>query len=152
MVMTQKQKVALELLDCALQMYFEKSYFAAIHLAGAAEELFGKYLAMSKEAVPAADAIYEHVAQRFGYTLDTAPRALKTAVYQRIFHSRNRTKHLDPEGDHDITFDPRREAEVGIHRAMSNFLEVAVRLRIELTPNMLRYDEEEWDAARTQSE
>lgn len=145
--MTQKQKVALELLDCALQMHFDKSYFAAIHLAGAAEELFGKYLAMSKEAAPAADSIYEHVAQRFGYTVDTAPKALKTAVYQTIFHSRNRTKHLDPEGDHNITFDPKREAEVGLLRAMANFLEVAVRLGIDLTPNMLRYEEEQMSNA-----
>lgn len=37
MIMTQKQKIAFELLDCAVQMYFDGCYFAAIHLSGAAE-------------------------------------------------------------------------------------------------------------------
>lgn len=47
--LTPKMLVAVELLDRGVQMYFDKAYFAAIHLAGAAEELFGRYLDCRKK-------------------------------------------------------------------------------------------------------
>ena len=43
--MTKKIEVALELLETAINCYMsKKEYFSAIHLAGAAEEIFGKYV------------------------------------------------------------------------------------------------------------
>ena len=40
-----KLSIACEYLDMAMQLYIEeRNYFCAIHLAGAAEELFGKHL------------------------------------------------------------------------------------------------------------
>lgn len=40
-----KLLVAKELLDQALRLYYEgEAYFAALHLAGAAQEIFGKTL------------------------------------------------------------------------------------------------------------
>lgn len=42
--MTPKIQVAKELLDKALESYFDGAYFAAIHLAGGAEEILGQYV------------------------------------------------------------------------------------------------------------
>lgn len=111
-MMTQKQKAALELLDCGLQMYFDKCFLAATHIAGAAEELFGRYLEMSKEAKPAAETIYEGAVVWLGYSLIAVPPKLKTAIYQTILNARNRTKHLNSEGDHNINFDPERRLKL----------------------------------------
>ena len=142
--MTPKQRVAMELLDRALQMYYAKSYFAAIHLAGAAEELFGAYLALWKAGKPAADSIHDEAIKSLGYgPEEKAPLSLSKAVYRSIFHSRNRTKHMNAVDDHDITFDPVREAETVIDRAMSNFLEVAYELGIRPSRRMNRYYDEE---------
>jgi hypothetical protein len=145
--MTPKQRVALELLDRAIEMYFAEAYFAAIHLAGAAEELFGGYLSLWKAAKPAADTIYDEAIKSLGYGQDEkVPAVLSKAVYRSIFHSRNRTKHLNRENDHEISFDPKREADTVLQRAMSNFLEVATELGIQPTRRMYRfYDKDDSD-------
>jgi hypothetical protein len=140
--LTAKQRVALELLDRGLQMYFMKSYFAAIHLAGAAEELFGQYLLIWKEGKPAADDFHDSVAQLLGYQVSEIPQDLSRDLYRRIFHSRNRTKHLNAEGDHEISFDAAHEAEIVLGRALSNFYAVASILGLGPTRRMIRFDRE----------
>jgi hypothetical protein len=140
--MTPKQRVALELLDSALQMYYAKNYFAAIHLAGAAEELFGTYLELWKSAKPAADSFHDEAVQLLGYGLGEVPAALSKQLYRAIFHSRNRTKHMNLQDDHDINFDPLLEAETVLSRALSNFYEVAEMLGVRPTRRMYRFDRE----------
>ena len=130
--LTPKMLVAVELLDRSVQMYNDKAYFAAIHLAGAAEELFGRYLELSREAKPAADTICDDVVVTLGYSLCVVPPKLKKAIYETIYRPRNRTKHLNDEGDHDISFDPKQEAETSLHRAINNCLEMAIRSRVEV--------------------
>jgi hypothetical protein len=137
--MTPKQRVALELLDSALQMYYAKSFFAAIHLAGAAEELFGAYLKLWKSAKPAADSFHDDAVQALGYNVEEAPASLSKQLYRGIFHSRNRTKHMNPQYDHDISFDPLYEAEAVLVRALSNFYEVADMLGVRPTRRMYRF-------------
>lgn len=78
-----------------------------------------------------------------GYTADAVPPKVKTAIYQAILNPRNRTKHLSSENDHNITFEPRREAEISLHRAMANFLEVATRLGVEPSARMFKFHDEE---------
>lgn len=75
--LTPKMFVAVELLDHGVQMYFDKAYFAAIHLAGAAEELFGRYLELSKEVKPAATTIYDNVVVALGHSPETVPPKMK---------------------------------------------------------------------------
>lgn len=43
-VLTPKMRVAKELMDKALEAYYDQAYFAAIHLAGGAEEILGVYV------------------------------------------------------------------------------------------------------------
>ena len=121
-------------------MYFVKSYFAAIHLAGAAEELFGQYLLLWNEGKPAADDFHDAMAQLLGYRVDEVLRDLSKDLYKLIFHSRNRTKHLNPEGDHEISFDAAHEAEIVLGRALENFYAVAAVLGVTPTRRMHRFD------------
>lgn len=137
-----KIQVATQLLDRALQMYFDQAFFAAVHLAGAAEELFGTYLLLWMAGKPAADSFHDDAAQLLGYEPDEVPKAISSQLYKLIFHSRNRTKHLSPVDDHEITFDPLLEAETVLNRALSNFYAVAEVLGLTPTRRMYRFDKE----------
>jgi hypothetical protein len=141
-IMTPKQKVALELLDKGFKMYFVKSYFAAIHLAGAAEELFGQYLLLWKAGKPAADGFHDAAAQLLGFRAQDVPKDLSRHLYKRIFHSRNRTKHLSDQDDHEINFNAAHEAEIVLGRALDNFYAVAWVLGLSPTRRMHRFDRE----------
>ena len=44
--LTPKMLMTKELLDKALETYFDGAYFAAIHLAGGAEEILGTYVTL----------------------------------------------------------------------------------------------------------
>ena len=137
-----KLQVATQLLDRALQMYFDQAFFASIHLAGAAEELFGTYLKLWKAGQTAADSYHDDAAGFLGFSLGEVPKAVSKELYGLIFHSRNRTKHLSPEGDHEITFDPLLEAETVLSRALANFYAVADVLGLRPTRRMYRFDRE----------
>ena len=138
--MTPKQRVAMQLLDSALQMYYANSFFAAIHLAGAAEELFGAYLKLWNTGRPAAESFHDECIGYLGYgPEDPAPASVSKQLYRSIFNARNRTKHMHAEGDHEITFDPLLEAETAIDRAMDNFIGVSEVLGIHPTRRMNRF-------------
>lgn len=141
--MTPKQRVALELLDSALQMYNAKNYVAAIHLAGAAEELFGTYLKLWGAGRLAADRFHDECIGYLGSSSeDPAPASESKKLYRSIFNSRNRTKHMNPEGDHNISFDPILEAQTVIKRALTNFVGVAEEVGIRPTRRMSRFGQE----------
>ena len=137
-----KIQVASELLERALQMYFDKAFFAAVHLAGAAEELFGSYLLLWNAGTSAAESFHDDAAELLGFPADEVPKAISSQLYKLIFHSRNRTKHLSPVGDHEITFDPLLEAETVLSRALTNFYAVAEVQGLRPSRRMSRFDKE----------
>lgn len=138
-----KVQVARELLDRALQMYFEKAYFAAIHLAGAAEELFGAYLLLLTDEKPAAVSFHDEAAQALGFEVGEVPKSVSVTLYRLIHNARNRTKHLNSDGDHEITFDDVLEAETVLRRALLNFYALAAEVGLKPTRRMYRF-EREW--------
>lgn len=81
-----------------------------------------------------------------GGAVHPAPPSVSRELYRSIFNSRNRTKHMNADGDHEITFDPLPEAETVIDRAMDNFVGVAEVLGISPTRRMNRFGRERlWD-------
>lgn len=123
--------------------YFNKAFFATVHLAGAAEELFGAYLLLWQAGKPAADSFHDLMAEALGYAPGEAvPKPLSSEMYKLIFSSRNRIKHLNPVGDHEITFDPKDAAQQVLSRALENFYAVADELGIRPTRRMHRYNRE----------
>jgi hypothetical protein len=137
-----KIQVATELLDRALQMYFDQAFFASIHLAGAAEELFGAYLTLWQAGRPAADSFHDDAASVLGFGPSEVPKDVSRQLYSLIFRSRNRTKHLNAEGDHEIMFDPLLEAETVLNRALENFYAAADVLGLRPTRRMYRFNRE----------
>lgn len=136
---TQKMLVGRELLDRALQMYFDGAYFAAIHLAGAAEEVLGGYLKRGGHTT-AAESLHDGAIGFLGYHSANVPKSTTSALHQLMHHARNRTKHLNEKGDDKITFDPKGEAEAILGRALANFYDLMGRTNLQDTPRMRQFD------------
>ena len=132
-----RSELALAQLETALQLYFENGDRGSIvTLAGAADEVFGKYLERGgressyKSLVAAVTAIQAHL---FGQPLE--PEEVK-AIADRANAARNSLKHI---GDSEIVkFDPEAEAQDMLNRAIDNYWS----LEQKLTPAMERFQRE----------
>ena len=104
-------------------MYGRGKYFASLHLAGAAEEIFGEHLrrlgrkstlsAWCDEGVE----LVNLMAEGDEWTAESMARRLK--------YAKNRTKHMDASGDAEIFFNPEKEAKDILERAVSDFYQLA---------------------------
>jgi hypothetical protein len=117
-------QVAHEFLESALHLYFErKAYSAALHLAGAAEELLGKLL-REQDGTPyldflqriMMDAWSELTSERSVQTTDGKPMS-PTSIATFLNSARNHVKHsILP-----ATYDAQTEARDMLWRALSNY-------------------------------
>jgi hypothetical protein len=129
--------LALAQLETALQLYFANGdRGSVITLAGAADEIFGKYLERTgressfKSLVLAVTAIQAHL---FGEPLE--PEEVK-AIADRANSARNSLKHI---GETEIVkFDLETEACDMLNRAIDNYW----LLEQKLTPAMERFQRE----------
>lgn len=122
--LTPKMLVAMELLGKALESYFDGANFAAIHLAGAAEEILGTYVTRIGKETGAENA-FTSMRNLAAYLSEPVNGQEEKAAQKEISvlmnSPRNRTKHLNGEGDDDILFDPRTEAKDLLNRAVSDY-------------------------------
>lgn len=132
--MTKKIEVALELLETAINCYMStKEYFSAIHLAGAAEEIFGKYV----RELGGKDILtnFAEAMHKIGL-LDGSELPVKDNK-KFLNHTKNTVKHMDDLNDENIEVDAEMEARDMIERAISNF----IQLKLNPTRTILEYYE-----------
>ena len=128
-----KKCIALSQLESALRCYWGGDYIAAITLAGAAEEIFGRCLQRlgRQNALASLETntatMHKHL---FGEPLD--PKW----VAERANHARNALKHLDAGGYPTVTIDTTEEAVGLLTRAIDNYW----RLESSLTPAMEQFE------------
>lgn len=129
--------IALEQLESALRLYSEeKAYFAAITLAGAAEEILGKLAKhQGKEnsiesLKKAACMIHEHL---YGEKLEPS------VIANRANYARNKLKHVNPGVEPIVTLDAEEEAKDMINRAIDNYWLV----KEQLSPAMEQFEREQ---------
>lgn len=111
-----KLNIALEYIDLAIDCYVGgNNYFCAIHLAGAAEELLGQWLAEKERH-------FSHAvkAEKQLRTIDTGVTPSDKDVKYYLNFSKNSIKHMD-DGNPHIYLDPIIEARWWIEAALSNF-------------------------------
>jgi hypothetical protein len=138
--LTPKMLVAAELLDRGLQMYFDQAYFAAIHLAGGAEEILGTYV--TRTGGDNAFKSLQNAAVRISALRDDATGASKPKDIRDIMtYARNRTKHIDPVGDDEVLFDPRVQAKDLLDRAVTDYYHLMNYLPLEETELVRRFNE-----------
>ncbi len=119
-MLTEELKIATELLDRALYMYYEgNSYFAALHLAGGAEEVLGANVERSGRESSFKSLLRGAVklSKFFGDGVESETKGIATIMN----HAKNRTKHMDGEDDDHAYFDPKVEARDLLDRAASNY-------------------------------
>ncbi|MDH0301691.1 MULTISPECIES: hypothetical protein [unclassified Pseudomonas] len=128
-----KLEIAVELLDSAIAHYLDPTprYFSAISLAGAAEELLGKFAERAGQT-HAADSLSQ-AALRIARSFEASEKTTLSSIRQLMNHARNATKHMDPNAPSHVEFDPREAARDLIDRAMTNYYSVA-RVAVEELP------------------
>ena len=130
--------VACELLDEALRLYFEpRANYACLHLAGAAEEIFGAYV--DKHGGESAFANHRRVGVRLSayFSSDGTPSSEK-AIGDVINFAKNNTKH----GHGLVDFDPRAEAQELLERALTNYYQLMNVFDLPETESMRRFNTE----------
>ena len=108
-VATPKLVVACELLDRALRLYYEGgSDFAALHLAGAAEELLAKHIE-AKGAESSFANLRDAAVRLSKYFNKDQKKSTPRAIAAVMNHAKNATKHMDLTNDDAVTFDARSQ-------------------------------------------
>ena len=125
-----KHQIALELLDRAIELYLRgDSYFSALHLGAASEELFMVYareiqLPSGATMRPAFDEQKEAiVALQLPKSLDEK-KGTEKRVHDLLNHAKNSVKHMRGSKDEKVSFDPCDEAFDVIDRAISTYLQL----------------------------
>jgi hypothetical protein len=117
--MYQKIDIAREMLETALKLYFEgKDYFSVIQLAGASEEIFGKYL-KEKGIINSLESDVE------GFILINKKLLHRDVTKEEARHFfnkiKNSIKHMYGENDKTVSLDPLESARSMLGRAVMNW-------------------------------
>jgi hypothetical protein len=137
---TPKLLVAAELLDRALRLYYEGgSDFAALHLAGAAEELLGKHIE-AKGGESSFTSLRNAAVRLSKYFDEDRTESTPKSIANAMNHAKNATKHMDLKDDDVVVFDARTEAHDLLDRAVSNYYQAMTEYELEETVLVRRFN------------
>ncbi|WP_244818569.1 hypothetical protein [Caballeronia sp. Lep1P3] len=140
MAVTSKFEVACELLNEALRLFLEgKSYFASLNLAGAAEEILGKFIE-SNGGVPAFKNMRD-TAVLFLQRDDDGESAPHGDAQKDIADLINSAKNSTKHGITDVKFDPKEEAQDLIDRAIENYYTLQSQFDLRQIDQLHQYHE-----------
>jgi hypothetical protein len=130
-----RKEMALSQLESGLRLYFDREYYSAITLGGAADEIFGQLLRVQGKE-PSIESIKRAVAEIFEQTTGRALDPKRVA--HRANHARNSLKHWNDGDELVVEFDALEEARDMLDRAISNYWQ----LQSQLSPAMERFQRE----------
>ncbi|NVD74560.1 hypothetical protein HUX88_29170 [Duganella sp. BJB1802] len=136
-----KMTVATEYLNRAIELYFRgDSDFSALHLAGAAQELLGKFV--GRAGRQSAHSQLVDGALRIANVLPpTGKPATEKGIKGVISFAKNRVKHMDETGDDMIEYDVRKAAADMLDIAIAEFYELFDSgAEISISPEIERYN------------
>jgi hypothetical protein len=117
-----KLEIAKEYLDAAIEFFMaRKGYFSAIHLAAAAEELFGAHLHESQRIFTSAWRAEKALMAETGAVPSDA------AARKSVNEWKNNVKHMNDGTSPTIRIDPAFAAEHHIEQALVNFYKLNLR-------------------------
>lgn len=129
---TTKIEIAVEYLELAIEQYIKRqNYFSSLHLAGAAEEILGKYVRLNGEQ----DALsnFAEAMHEIGLLNGNTLPLKKNKEYLNF--AKNKVKHMNSAADDTTDINPKEEALEMIERALQNFS----MLRILPTEKILEF-------------
>jgi hypothetical protein len=117
-----KIEIAIEYLDAAIEFLLARTnFFCAIHLAAAAEELFGAHLPESRRIFTSAWKAEKALKSETGSLPSDA------AARKSVNEWKNDVKHMNDGTSRTMTIDPAFAAKHHIEQALSNFYELRLR-------------------------
>jgi hypothetical protein len=140
---TPKFTVALELLDRAIELYLRRdSYYSALHLAGAAEEILAVYVReLPTDSPSGAGSASDQLKQLFAaVTNQEDSQASEKWFHHRTYNAKNSVKHRRGKGDNFVDFDPKKEAEELLELAVSTYFQLFSRTSIPYLPSVEAFD------------
>lgn len=133
-----KQDIAIEYLNLALVEYVKgTNMFAALNLAGAAEEMLGEIVRLN-----GAKSAHDKMIATLGSWYQVAKKAMpkKREISNFILSAKNGAKHLDGENDLTIELDLEKEVKEIIRKALENYNQIP---GLVSTKEMLAYYQHE---------
>ena len=115
----EKIGIARLLLEKALSVYEEgDNYFAALHLAGASEEILGKYLNAKglKTSLESEKEAFILINKKLFNREISGKEAISF-----LNKTKNAIKHMDDKNDTFVVMDPKEDAEAMLDRALTNW-------------------------------
>jgi hypothetical protein len=136
---TPKLEVACELLDRALRLYYEGgSDFAALHLAGAAEELLGRHVELAG-GEPSFKSLRAAAVRLSKYLSEDGAESEAKDIAALMNHAKNATKHMGSKDAH-VLFDPRSEAHDVLDRAVTDYYHAMATYELQESELIRRFN------------
>jgi len=125
-------EIAREYLDAAIEFFLERAkFFCAIHLAGAAGELFDAHLPETEQSFPVAWKAEKALMS------ETGPIPSNAEARQSVNKWKNEIKHMDEGTCRTVTIDPEFAAECLIEKALVSFY----KLKLQKSPAIWKFED-----------
>lgn len=141
-----KHIVATQLLERAIELYLRgDSYYAALNIGGAAEEVLAVYLRDMQTELPASTkpASDQMKAAFLAFSASTSSEeqaSLEKWIHDRIFAAKNSVKHKRGKNDWSVIFDAKAEAYDMIDMAISNYFQLFSHTNLPHLPCIQEFD------------
>ena len=141
-----KHHVALELLDRSIELYLRgDSFYAALHLGGAAEELLAVYargipITPTTTLAPAFDQMKELVVALISPQSPAERNDAEKWAHDRLNSAKNSVKHKRGPKDDAVNIDSKEEAYDVIDRAVATYFQLLPALRLPHLQSVQAFD------------
>ena len=138
---------SLELLSRGIELYLRgNSYYSALHLAGAAEEVLAVYVRdLPADPSSGVGSASDQLKQAFLALSDPdSPKdaeALEKWFHDRTYAAKNSVKHKFGRKDHVLDFPPQQEAAELLELAVSTYFQLFSRTGIPYLPCIEAFDQ-----------
>lgn len=141
-----KYIVALELLERAIELYMRgDSYYSALHLGGAAEEVLAVYV---RAMPPSVSSNQKSAADQFkdAFLAFSSPASSEERdetekwIHDRMYDAKNSVKHKRGKKDEVVGFDPKQEAYDVIDMAISTYFQLFSHLNLPYLECIQNFD------------
>lgn len=131
-----KYVASLEILSRAIELYLRgDSYYSALHLAGAAEEVLASHVReLPCELLSGVGSVSDQMKQAFVAFSDPASskdkESLKKWFHDRTYAAKNAVKHKRGRRDRFVDFEPKLEAAELLDLAVSTYFQLFSRTNL----------------------
>jgi hypothetical protein len=142
-----KSEIACEFLDRAIELHLRgDSYYAALHLAGAAEELLSVsarevQVAPDTSLKPSFDQMKEAMVTLSNPSSEAERQEVEKWVHNRMNDAKNSIKHKRGAKDNSVNFNAKEESYDMIDRAITTYFQLFSIHRLRHLPSIHKFDQ-----------